>query len=52
MSFSESIIDRTRGQTMPYFTCTMISSVDLARTGCFVLKIWVSGGIATRNNKR
>ena len=32
-SFSEGIIDRTGAQTMLYFTCTMVSSVDFAPYG-------------------
>ena len=42
-SFSEWIIDRTGGQTMLSFTCTMISTVNLARYGVFRVKdlgIW------------
>ena len=43
MSFSEWIIDRTGAQTMLYLTCTMMSSVDLARYGVPLAKdfgIW------------
>ena len=41
-SFSEGIIDRTGAQTVLYLTCTMISSVDLARYRVFSGKDWVS----------
>ena len=43
-SFSEGIIDRTGGQTMPYLTRTMISSVELAHYGVSLLKtgyLWI-----------
>ena len=36
------IIDRTGAQTMLYLTCTMISSVNLARYGVTRAKDWVS----------
>ena len=41
-SFSEGIINRTGAQTMLYLSCTMISSVDLARYGESRAKDWVS----------
>ena len=41
-SFGEGIIDRTGAQTMPYLTCTMISSVDLAHYGVSRAENWVS----------
>ena len=41
-SFSEGIIDHTGAQTMLYFTCTTISSVDLAQYGVSRAKDWVS----------
>ena len=40
--FSEGIINRTGEQTMFYLSCTMISSVDLARYGVSRAKDWVS----------
>ena len=39
---SEGIIDRTGAQTMLYFTCTTITSVDLAHYGVSRAKDWVS----------
>ena len=41
-SLSEGIIDRTGAQTMLYLTCTLISSVNLARYGVSRAKDWVS----------
>ena len=35
------IIDRTGARTMLYFTCTTISSVDLAQYGVALVKDWV-----------
>ena len=40
-SFSEGIIDRTGAQTMLYLTCTMISSMGLARYRVSGARDWV-----------
>ena len=39
---------RTGAQTMLYFTCTIISSVDLAHYGVSRVKDWISGDCGTR----
>ena len=36
---------------MPYLTCSMIPSVELARYGVSRAKIWVSGDCAIYNDK-
>ena len=50
MEISSGIIDRTGAQTMPYLTCTMISSVDLAHYGVSPAKDWVSVDCGTRQD--
>ena len=49
-ALARGIIDRIGAQTMPYLTCTMISSVDLAHYGISLAKDRVSGDCGTSSN--
>ena len=50
MEICSGIIDRTGAKTMPYPTCTMISSVDLAHYGVSCAKDQISVDCGTRQD--